>query len=122
MDLREARSEAGLTQNELAKKAGVTDATISALENGKSAARNNTRRRIEKALGVHVNWLQTRGLPTYQHGEMASWESVEQDFRKTLYGIKSLQKNERVEFIKLAKEYLAEFKEDLKEVPHELGD
>ena len=41
---------------------------------------------------------------------------MEQDFRKTLYGIKSLQKNERVEFIKLAKEYLAEFKEDLKSV------
>ena len=118
MDLREARSEAGLTQAELAKKAGVKDSTISALEDGKNAARNDTRRRIEKALGVRVNWLQTRGLRTYQNGEMTSWESVEQDFRKTLYGIKSLQKNERVEFIKLAKEYLAEFKEDLKEVPH----
>ena len=116
MDLREARSEAGLTQDELAKKAGVTDATISALEAGKSAARSNTRRRIEKALGVPVAWLQTRGLPTDQHGETASWESVEQDFRKTLYGIKSLQEDERVEFIKLAKEYLAEFMEDLKSV------
>jgi transcriptional regulator with XRE-family HTH domain len=118
MDLREARSEAGLTQAELAKKAGLMDVTISTLENGKSAARNDTRRRIEKALGVRVNWLQTRGLRTYQQGEITGWESVEQDFRKTLYGIKSLQKNERVEFITLAKEYLAEFKEDLKEVPH----
>ena len=116
MDLREARSEAGLKQAELAKKAGVTNVTISTFEDGKKAARSNTRRRIEKALGVPVNWLQTRGLPTYQHGEMTSWESVEQDFRKTLYGIKSLPKNERVEFITLAKEYLAEFKEDLKSV------
>ena len=117
MDLREARSQAGLTQAELAEKAGVADVTISTLENGKSAARNDTRRRIEKALGVRVNWLQTKGLRMYQQGEMTSWESVEQDFRKTLYGINSLQKDDRVEFIKLAKEYLAEFKEDSKEVP-----
>jgi len=117
MNLRKARSQAGLTQAELAKKAGVTDVTISTLENGKSAARNDTRRRIEMALGVRVNWLKTKGLRTYQQGEMTSWESVEQDFRKTLYGINSLQKDERVEFIKLAREYLAEFKEDLKEVP-----
>jgi transcriptional regulator with XRE-family HTH domain len=117
MDLREARLEAGLTQVELAKKAGVTDVTISTLENGKSTARDDTRRRIEIALGVRVNWLKTKGLQTYQQGEMTSWESVEQDFRKTLYGINSLQKDERVEFMKLAKEYLAEFREDLKEVP-----
>jgi transcriptional regulator with XRE-family HTH domain len=117
MDLREARSQAGLTQAELAKKAGLTDVTISTLENGKSTARDNTRRRIELALGVRVNWLRTRGLRTHQQGEMTSWESVEQDFRKTLYGINSLQKDDRVEFIKLAREYLAEFKEDLKEVP-----
>lgn len=118
MDLRTARERARLTQRELAvmsgvsEESGVSEIAISLLENKKTVAQNGTRRKLEKALGVRVNWLKTMGLKTRRQGEMTSWEFVEQDFRKALYGIKSLQKGDQLEFLKLAKQYLREFERE----------
>ena len=112
-DLKEARDRKGLTQAMLAKKAGITDIAISLIENGKVTPQVKTRRRIEKVLGEPVNWLKTRGLRNWREGVMTSWESVEQTFRKALFEIKGLSNKERKEFIKLAKQYLKEFSEEL---------
>lgn len=111
-NLYEARITAGFTQEKLAQKSGLTSVSISSLENGKSTARNGTQGRIEKALGVRVNWLKTRGF-LFQQGEMTSWERVEQTYRKALFEINCLERHERIEFLKLAKQYLKEFSEGL---------
>lgn len=59
--LKEAREKAGLKQSELAKKSGVTSATISAYENsdgnkGKNPSLDNAMK-LANALGVSLDWL-----------------------------------------------------------------
>lgn len=54
--LRDARTELGWTQDDLARKADVTERTISAIENGRDA-QPRTRRRLAKALGSSVETL-----------------------------------------------------------------
>jgi transcriptional regulator with XRE-family HTH domain len=56
--IKELRLINGLTQEELAHKAGVTYSTVNLLENGKNTNPNNsTLRCIANALGVTVNEL-----------------------------------------------------------------
>jgi transcriptional regulator with XRE-family HTH domain len=50
--LRELRERAALSQEDLAKKAGVARATIADLEADKRPARPSTRRKLAEALGV----------------------------------------------------------------------
>jgi transcriptional regulator with XRE-family HTH domain len=50
--LRELREHAALSQEDLAKKAGVARATIADLEAIKRPARPSTRRKLAEALGV----------------------------------------------------------------------
>lgn len=50
--LREVRERLLVTQAELSARSGVTEATISRLENGKQSARIPTVRKIAAALGV----------------------------------------------------------------------
>ena len=52
------RKERGLSQNQLAKLAGVHQSVISDIENGKTKApRIDTMNAIAKALGISVNEL-----------------------------------------------------------------
>ncbi|MFD7884111.1 helix-turn-helix domain-containing protein [Streptomyces bauhiniae] len=55
--LRAARREAGLTQNQLAERAGLDRAQISEIERGYRDARLSTLMRIEGALGSCLSWL-----------------------------------------------------------------
>ncbi len=114
MTLREARQEKGLSQEALAAITGLTQVTVSLIETGKVAPQAATRRRIEKALGVRVNWLQTKGLRSFRDGQMSTWEYVEQTFRKALLEVKGLSRSEQKEFLKLAKQYLKEFEGGIK--------
>ncbi|MDX8402516.1 MAG: helix-turn-helix transcriptional regulator, partial [Mariprofundaceae bacterium] len=58
--LKKERNERGLTQSALAKKAGVTKATISALELGYSKqASAEVLLKLSRALGVNPEWLVT---------------------------------------------------------------
>jgi XRE family transcriptional regulator, fatty acid utilization regulator len=60
MDLRIARKIAGLTQQELAERAGVTDSFISLIEHGKRDIRTagyETVVRLARALGVEPEEL-----------------------------------------------------------------
>ena len=50
--LRRLRREAALSQQELARRAGTTQETISRLEQGHHAARGRTLRKLAEALGV----------------------------------------------------------------------
>ena len=50
--LRELREQAALSQEDLAKKAGVARATIADLEANKRPARPSTRRKLAEALGI----------------------------------------------------------------------
>jgi transcriptional regulator with XRE-family HTH domain len=105
-----------MSQQDLKEATGLSQTQLSHLELGKCSPRPETMRRIEKTLGMRVNWLQTRGLRAWREGQMSTWELVEQNFRKALFGIKSLQKGEQLEFIKLAKQYLREVERELKVV------
>ena len=55
--LRELRDRAALSQEDLAKKAGVSRGTIADLETGKRPARPSTRRKLAEALGVQPDEL-----------------------------------------------------------------
>jgi len=55
--LRRLRREAALSQEELAKQAGVTQETISRLERGLHAAQGSTLRGVAAALGVEPKEL-----------------------------------------------------------------
>ena len=52
--LKRARRAAGLTQSELASRAGTTQPTLSALENGNRNARLNTLTDVLAALGLEL--------------------------------------------------------------------
>jgi transcriptional regulator with XRE-family HTH domain len=55
--LRELRDGAALSQEDLAKKANVSRATVAELEAGKRPARPSTRRKLAEALGVAPHQL-----------------------------------------------------------------
>lgn len=67
--MKQARTGAGMKQNELAKAVGVTPATISAYEkastdgNGKNPTLENAQK-IAKVLGVSLDWICGNGQPT----------------------------------------------------------
>ncbi|KRB73461.1 hypothetical protein ASE07_06305 [Noviherbaspirillum sp. Root189] len=56
--IREARTEAGLSQKQLATKAGVSQSAISQLETGESQAASSTAS-MAAALGVNALWLES---------------------------------------------------------------
>lgn len=55
--IKRAREVAGLTQNELAQAAGVSQRTIASYESGGAIARRTTTERLAKALKVSVKYL-----------------------------------------------------------------
>lgn len=56
--LKQARQHAGLTQDELAEKSGVTQASISKIELGKNKSENTTFGvQLAVACGVRCEWL-----------------------------------------------------------------
>ncbi len=55
--LRAVRREAGLTQTETAKRAGVSREALSLIENGRSAVHAETLQRILRTLGYRLAFL-----------------------------------------------------------------
>jgi len=60
MNLKQARSLKGVAQKDLAKSIGVAQSHISCIEHGRYFPTQQTRTKIEKALGVEVDWIQVR--------------------------------------------------------------
>lgn len=69
--LREARFEAGITQTELARRAGVTQPMVAAYESGTREPTVATFRRLAWALGRRVSLAPLPG-PNYPDPERAS--------------------------------------------------
>jgi transcriptional regulator with XRE-family HTH domain len=61
----EARTKAGLTQAELAQRAGLDEATVSALEQGQYKHAPDELSRLAQALGVDELELLSRPAPGY---------------------------------------------------------
>lgn len=82
--LKEARREAGLTQIQLGKRVGMSQASISDLENGESAGTTNIAT-LAAVLGVSPLWLQEGrgpkrpepGKPAYTGNELSSTDLAE---------------------------------------------
>lgn len=60
MTLKEARKKANLSQHGLETLSSITQAQISRIENGEYFPIQATRDKLEKALKVKVDWVQTR--------------------------------------------------------------
>lgn len=102
--LKAFRESAGLTQIDLARKAGMASSTIVSIENQTSNPGNDTRRRIEEALGQRINWLENNGLPLEERP--GTWEQAESDLRAAILNVTGLQDFEQKQFFIVAKEYL----------------
>ena len=61
--LRIAREWAGLDQDQLAERSGVSRAAVSNAENGKGVPRRATINALALALGVPAGWIRTGELP-----------------------------------------------------------
>lgn len=61
--VRKAREITGLSQDELAERAGVGRATLARLESGKGSPRRATLIAIAFATGVDLNWLENGNTP-----------------------------------------------------------
>ena len=76
--LEKARKEYNLSQDELATKTNLTQYTITMIESGKSAAKPENRRALEKALNQHIDWLSTSKFKVFGQGQSSAWELAEQ--------------------------------------------
>lgn len=75
--VREARKSAGLTQKELATKAGMTQSSLSELETGESAGTTNVAT-LARHLGVNAYWLETgKGEPRGNGGSLTQLQQIE---------------------------------------------
>lgn len=70
--LREARERQFVTQQELAERTGLTEATISRIENGLNQPRISTVRRLADALGVQPEELVQWGDNAQETGKAAA--------------------------------------------------
>ena len=83
--IKRAREVAGLTQNELAQAAGVSQRTIASYESGGAIARRSTTEKLAKALKVSVKYL-TDEACTDPVAEIEKDEYIEE--ARKLYGSK----------------------------------
>lgn len=63
LNIREFRKKAGLTQHDLAKRSGVSIASIQGYEQGKFRPRMSTLEKVGRALGVEVDEYACMTLP-----------------------------------------------------------
>jgi SOS-response transcriptional repressor LexA len=76
--LRESRLAKGLSQNELADKAGVSQSLITKIESG-NAQESRKASKLASVLGVDTNWLVTGKQPDYIEGEVIRQENTNSD-------------------------------------------
>jgi transcriptional regulator with XRE-family HTH domain len=110
MKLREIRKLRGLSQEKLAELAGTTQVTISLLETGKVAANSRTRKRLQKALGTKINWLDGKGTARFKGQD---FNQLEERFRKVLYDVNFLPEKDKTDFLSIAKTYLSNIEKGL---------
>jgi transcriptional regulator with XRE-family HTH domain len=105
-NLRDTRKAKGINQHGLSMLTNLNVATINHLENGKTITRADTQQKIEKALGQRIDWLTTAGFDSVAYGEIEVWTHAEQNLRKAMKDIKTLQnKPERAKYIQMVRHY-----------------
>ncbi|MEM1273691.1 MAG: helix-turn-helix transcriptional regulator [Pseudomonadota bacterium] len=82
-----ARDSAGLSQSELARRAGVRVSSIRSWENDQSEPRANTLQRVSGILGVSLMWL----LAGEGDGVLSVVEETPDDLRDVLLEIRALR-------------------------------
>ena len=87
-DLKTARKEKGLTQTELAKQSGMTQANINQLEKGDHSAKSGTKKKLEKVLG-QIDWIETYKIKVHTKKEA---EGILKKFTKCLLGLNDTDK------------------------------
>jgi len=103
----------GLTQVQLAELAETTQAVISYIENGRRFPTAATRNKVESALGMPVDWIDTR-LQGPTRGGFEESESSEDQVIKAIYVyVKTAQFQERPERFKFLRKFLDAFEKNL---------
>src|SRR5215213_3005780 len=74
--LKEFREEAGMTVRELSERSGVSEDTITKIENGHRKGRSMTLRKLAKALKVTPHQLSPQQFDQGVESEMLSQESL----------------------------------------------
>lgn len=107
MEIKKARKAKKLSQAKLAEIAGLSQVAISLIETGKTVPNAETRRRLEQALDCRINWLAAKGSRNFR--KITLWESVEANFRKVIFDLNVLPRDQQTEFLNMARQYLKEF-------------
>lgn len=93
--LKETLKASGVTQNELAKKVGITEATISRYVNGNRIAKGAIVRKIADELGVTSDYL----LGVEENSEVADYKKLKRLLKKSSENLTSDQKLEIINII-----------------------
>lgn len=113
MLLKQARISQGLTQAQLAELAETTQTVISYIENGRRFPNVATRNKVEAALGMQVDWIETRLQGPIREG-FEEGESSEDRVIKAIYVyIKTAQFIDRPERFKFLRKFLDAFEKNL---------
>jgi transcriptional regulator with XRE-family HTH domain len=105
MDIRTIRKEKKLSQEQLAKLSGLTSVTISLIETGKVFPNTQTRKKLERALGQRINWMNGKGKVK---AKGQTFSELEERLRKVLYDINVLPDKDRKAFLSTVRTYLSE--------------
>jgi transcriptional regulator with XRE-family HTH domain len=93
----------GLSQKQLADKAGISNLTVGNIESQANEPGDDTRYKLENSLGQRINWLETCGLKVVSN---ISWEQAESSMRSAVLLANGLTQFERTQFFIVAKEYI----------------
>ena len=102
-DLKTIRTNAGMTQLELAARSGITNVTLCNIETGNTIPQKQMRKTLESILCQKINWIATSGIPS--DPEPVEWEDAELKLRSTIYEACGLSSDELKTFIQVMKEY-----------------
>lgn len=107
-NLRQLREERKMSQEELARQAGLNKVTLNNVEKGKTNPHAEVRNRIEMVLRQRVNWLDVGNFVRWnpEGDENESWEDVESQLRKAIVTASKLKSWEKDQFIAVGRAYL----------------
>lgn len=110
MNLKHARQLSGLTQTELAEKAGTSQIVISYLETGKRLPKAKTKKAIEQILG-EIDWIETRMQGPISTGFTEDEAPEEAVIRGIYIYVKSAHGTERKDRFRFLEAFLKKLKQ-----------
>jgi transcriptional regulator with XRE-family HTH domain len=117
MNLREARKKAELTQVEVSELAGIPQSHFSSIESGKMFPLGQTRKKIESAIGIPIDWVKTRlqgkrTLTFKPDGHVAGENGV---MAAVSEYVQSGQRKERTDRFRFLKDFIKQYERALRE-------